>query len=185
MVFFTLLFSALFTQTDPDVFRRHLIELLPRLRRFARTLTASSSDADDLVQAACERALSRREQFQEGTRMDSWMFRIIHTLRLDEVKSGRNRAVHFSFEEQCDGWNEESDDQQRLEARMMLERVMRAMESLSPTDRAVLGLVCIDDMSYKEAAATLDIPIGTLMSRLARARMRLMALVNNGSGSAA
>ena len=69
-------------------FGDQLVVLLPRLRRFAYTLTSHREDADDLVQAACERALSRQHQWQAGTRLDSWIFRIIHTLRIDQTRSG-------------------------------------------------------------------------------------------------
>src|ERR1700760_1969076 len=72
-------------------FSDQLIAVLPRLRRFARGLTGSVVEADDLVQAACERALARREQFQEGTRFDSWMFRIVQTIWIDQLRS---RRVH-------------------------------------------------------------------------------------------
>ncbi len=83
-----------------------MVALLPRLRRYAYTLTSSREDADDLVQAACERALSRRHQWQTGTRLDSWMFRIIYTIRVDGIRSLQSRGVHVILEENCqaDQW---------------------------------------------------------------------------------
>jgi RNA polymerase sigma-70 factor (ECF subfamily) len=163
-------------ETDP--FRQQLIDLLPRLRRFAYTLTSNQFDADDLVQAACERALSRRKQFTVGTRLDSWMFRIIHTLRIDATRSARFRNPHLSFNEKYDGKGVTAhDDSKMVEAKILLDNVHRAMGQLPENDRTILALVCVDGMSYKEAAETLDIPVGTVMSRLARARIKLTKLV--------
>ncbi len=162
-------------ETDP--FRQQMIDLLPRLRRFAYTLTSDRYEADDLVQAACERALSRRDQFREGTRMDSWMFRIIHTLRIDASRSLKFRTSHSSFDEKYDSGDAVKNEYNKIEARMLLENVKQAMARLSENDRAVLALVCVDGMSYREAADTLAVPVGTVMSRLARARIKLAKLV--------
>ncbi len=163
-------------ETDP--FRQQMIDLLPRLRRFAYTLTSNRFDADDLVQAACERALTRREQFKMGTRMDSWMFRIVHTLRIDASRSSRSRNPHSSFNEEYDSrGHANSSERNKIEAKLMLDNVIKAMAQLSENDRVVIALVCVDGMSYKKAAETLDVPMGTVMSRLARARIKLTSLV--------
>jgi RNA polymerase sigma-70 factor (ECF subfamily) len=163
-------------------FRDQIVALLPRLRRFAFSLTSNLADADDLVQAACERALARERQWRPGTRLDSWMFRIIHTLRIDHVRSMRERRPHLPLEEttlQPTGDNSKS----RIEAKMALGRVVEAMQRLPENDRLILSLVCVEGQSYKDAAATLQVPIGTIMSRLARARRKLHTMVHHGNKS--
>ena len=158
-------------------FRDQVITLLPRLRRFAFSLTGNMDEADDLVQAACERALSREHQWRRGTRLDSWLFRIIHNLWIDNARSSRQSKIHIPIEEEGEGQKEVSEEG-GIEAKIMLQQVLQAMEQLPETDRVILSLICVDGMSYREASATLDIPLGTVMSRLARARQRLYALLN-------
>lgn len=167
--------------TDGDVFGEQLVALLPRLRRFARGLTGSAVQADDLVQAACERALSRRHQFQAGTRFDSWLFRIVQTLWIDHLRSAVVRREEGEVEDERVG-NDES--QRRAEARLALEEVRRASMQLPPDQRAALMLVTVDGFSYKEAAEIAQVPMGTIMSRLARARVALAALLEQGHGLA-
>lgn len=163
---------------ESDTFRQQMIDLLPRLRRFAYSLTLNRFGADDLVQLACERALSRKEQFKIGTRMDRWMFRIIYTLWVDSLRSKRSCTPHSSFNEEYHTGGTADNGSTRIEAKLMLDHVIQAMEQLSESDRVVLALVCIDGLSYKEAAMTLDVPVGTVMSRLARARVKLHSLVH-------
>jgi len=153
-------------------FNDQLIAVLPRLRRFARGLTGSAVEADDLVQAACERALSRAHQFQEGTRFDSWMFRIVQTIWIDQLRS---RAVRKEDAED-EGLEIGSDAPVRLvEARLELAEVRTALMKIPPEQRAALLLVTVDGLSYKEAAQIAEVPVGTIMSRLARARIALQA----------
>lgn len=162
-----------------DPFRSELIALLPRLHRYALALSARRDQAEDLVQAACERALSRRAQWQPGTRLDSWMFTILRNLWIDQLRA-QPRAVMLdddALEEIPDG-----DWDRAIEARLSLDEVMNAMRALSPAMRSVLALVCIDGCSYREAAEALDIPIGTVMSRLARARMELLRILDSAHG---
>ena len=151
-------------------FNDQLIAVLPRLRRFARGLTGSSFEADDLVQAACERALSRSHQFQEGTRFDSWMFRIVQTIWIDQLRSRDVRkeepeddAVHIGTESPV----------RLAEARLALGEVRAALMTIPPEQRAALLLVTVEGLSYKEAAQVAKVPVGTIMSRLARARIAL------------
>lgn len=158
-------------------YREQIVALLPRLRRFALSLTSNREDADDLVQAACERALNREHQWQPGTRLDSWLFRIIYTLRIDKTRSMRESKVHVPFAENAVR-QETGGNDNKLEAKLMLQRVLKVMRQLPENDRLILALVCIDGMSYKHASATLQVPLGTVMSRLARARRKLYALVN-------
>ena len=161
-------------------FGDQLIAVLPRLRRFARGLTGSVVEADDLVQAACERALSRRHQFEEGTRFDSWMFRIVQTIWIDQIRARDIRKEEKEIAEERLGSDEPV---RRVEARLALEEVRRAVDRLPPDQRTVLLLVTVDGLSYREAAEVVRVPVGTIMSRLARARIALQAeLEAGGSG---
>ena len=167
---------------DNPNFQEQLVLLLPRMRRFALSLTANMDKADDLVQAACERALSRKHQWQPGTRMDSWMFTIIHRLMIDNTRSMRERKPHIVFEE--DRFITAAiNGIKTLEAKLKLQKVATAMQKLKDSDRLVISLVCVDGMSYKHAAETLQVPVGTVMSRLARARKKLHQLVTSNPTS--
>jgi RNA polymerase sigma-70 factor (ECF subfamily) len=150
--------------------RNALVPLYPRLRRFAASLTGSEHDGDDLVQHACERALTRVSQWQPGTRLDSWLFRIIHNSWIDDRRSARARTR--APIEEAEGVIAD-DGEARMQARLTLEAVRREFGTLTAEHRAVLTLVCIDGLSYREAADVLGIPVGTVMSRLARARLDL------------
>lgn len=160
-------------------FNDQLVAVLPRLRRFARGLTGSVAEADDLVQAACERALTREHQFQEGTRFDSWMFRMVQTIWIDQIRSRAVRKEEPEAEAERIGTTE---SMRRAEARLALAEVGRALEQLPPEQRAALVLVTVDGLSYKEAAVVAEVPVGTIMSRLARARLALQAKLDSGGG---
>jgi RNA polymerase sigma-70 factor (ECF subfamily) len=160
-------------------FSDQLVAVLPRLRRFARGLTGSVVEADDLVQAACERALARQHQFQEGTRFDSWMFRIVQTIWIDQVRS---RDVRKEGETIIEDRLGSDAPVRRVEARLGLDEVRRAVGRLPPDQRMVLLLVTVDGLSYKEAAQVIGVPVGTIMSRLARARAALQVQLAAGSG---
>jgi RNA polymerase sigma-70 factor, ECF subfamily len=153
-----------------DGFSDQLVAMLPRLRRFARGMTGSPADADDLVQAACERALTRAHQFQEGTRFDSWMFRIVQTIWIDQIRARDVRKEEPDTGTERIGTDEST---RRAEARLGLEEVRQALQGLPAEQRAALLLVTVDGLSYKEAAAVAEVPVGTIMSRLARARVAL------------
>jgi RNA polymerase sigma-70 factor (ECF subfamily) len=153
-----------------DAFEAELIGLLPRLRAFALGLALDPAKADDLVQAGCERALSRRSQWQTGTRLDSWMFRILKNLWIDEFRSGgRTEPVDVETlgELPCAQWTA------GVEASIALEQILVHLAKLPLEMRTVLIAVCVEDLSYKETAELLEVPIGTVMSRLARARLAL------------
>lgn len=151
-----------------DFIRDELSALLPRLRRFARLVTRHREDADDLVQIAIERALIHAAQWQSGTRVDSWMFRIMKNAWIDEVRARARRAEVLAPEEAGERVGVSTSEQQ-------IERltIEKAMGRLSEEQRLVVGLVLIEGLPYKEAAQALDIPIGTLTSRLARGREAL------------
>jgi RNA polymerase sigma-70 factor, ECF subfamily len=158
-------------------FGDQLIAVLPRLRRFARGLSGSVADADDLVQAACERALARQHQFQEGTRFDSWMFRIVQTIWIDQIRSRDVRKEDGDIAEDRLGSDEPV---RRIEARLALAEVRRALDRLPPDQRAALLLVTVEGLSYKEAAEVVQVPVGTIMSRLSRARIALQLQLEAG-----
>ncbi|OYX55172.1 MAG: RNA polymerase subunit sigma-70 [Comamonadaceae bacterium 32-67-11] len=154
--------------SDP---RAELISLLPRLRRFAYGLTGDGHQADDLVQAGCLKAIERWSQYQSGTSLASWLFRILQTTWLDEYRTRQRQ--------QTDSWDEGFDEligddgTTLLEARSEARAVRRLVAELPEDQRAVLMLVAVEGLSYKEAAEVLELPLGTVMSRLARARGRL------------
>ena len=158
-------------------FSDQLIAVLPRLRRFARGLSGSVADADDLVQAACERALARQHQFQEGTRFDSWMFRIVQTIWIDQVRAREVRKEDGDVAEERLGSDEPV---RRVEARLALDEVRRAVDRLPPDQRTALLLVTVEGLTYKEAAEVAQVPVGTIMSRLARARIALQQQIDAG-----
>lgn len=157
-------------------FRAELVGLLPRLRRFGRALAGNREDADDLVQMALERALNRREQWQTGTRMLSWLFRIMQNAWIDEVRARSRRDRVFAPEEAGEHVGVSTTD-----AQIDALAVRKALERLDDDQRVAVSLVLVEGLPYKEAAAVLGIPIGTLTSRLARARGELQLLLT-GSG---
>lgn len=154
-----------------DPFVDELLALLPRLRRFAICLSRSREIADDLVQATCERALVNRDQFEPGTRLDAWTMRIMRNLWADRMRHPANRETFIDVDDAYYLMGEDGEAQS--EARLKLAEVARAIGALPTQQRDVLLLVCVEDYSYREAAQILSIPIGTVMSRLARARASL------------
>jgi RNA polymerase sigma-70 factor (ECF subfamily) len=162
--------------------RLELVSLLPRLRRFGYALTGSTDDGDDLVQSACERALTRLDQFETGTRLDSWMYRIMQNMWVDLRRSPQSRreinAEPADLEPLVVG-----DARREVEERLFLAAVRRAVAALPPEQRSVLVVVCVEGLSYREAAQVLDIPIGTVMSRLSRARLTVGQALGEGTTS--
>lgn len=156
---------------DRDRVARELVAFLPNLRRFSIALSGSRDMGDELLQAACERALANADRFRAGTRFDAWMFQIIRNLYIDGLRRRRTAGVEEDIEGRDDLVGESGE--QTVEARMTLRSVGEAIAELPVDQREVLILVCVEDLSYREAAALLDIPIGTVMSRLARARLAL------------
>jgi len=160
-------------------FEEQLVELLPRLRRFARGLAGSAGDADDLCQAAIERALKSRDQWQDGTRLDSWMYRITRNLWIDERRAAGRRGVHTPIDDavtQIAG-----DGTAEVEAGALRGDVDGAMARLPDEQREVVILVLVEGYAYREAAAILEVPIGTVTSRLARGRGTLMHLLGEAA----
>lgn len=153
-------------------FEDELLALLPRLRRFAASLSRNVADGDDLCQAAIERALRSRHLWEEGTRLDSWMYRIMRNIWIDEARARQRRAKTFAPEEE--GGHVGNRDDQRMEAVAELSSVERALSRLPDEQREVIALVLVEGLAYKEAAEILDIPMGTLTSRLVRGRNALL-----------
>jgi len=150
--------------------RSELVGLLPRLRRFAYGLAGSMEDGDDLVQGACERALRRLDQFQPGTRLDSWMYRIVQNLWIDQRRARQARPEAGMEPTDLEALAV-GDAERELNSRLALAGVQQAVATLPEEQRTILLLVCVEGLSYKAAAEVLEIPLGTVMSRLARARL--------------
>ena len=155
-----------------------LVALLPRLRRFARSLTHHAADADDLVQLALERALQKIDQWRAGSRLDSWMFGIIHHAWVDEIRA-RQRREHVLVNEDAGLQVADAASEAPIE-RLSLEA---AFAQLPEEQRAAVSLVLMEGMAYKEAAAILEVPIGTVTSRIARGRATLSALLGGPEGA--
>ena len=160
---------------QPSSFESQLAELLPRLRRFAHGLSRNAADADDLTQAAIERALNSRDQWQPGTRLDSWAYRIMRNLWIDTVRSRSRKAVHEAPEEE--GLNVGEDPRNRMDESLDLKRIMTAMERLPDEQREIVALILIEGFGYREVSEMLGLPIGTVSSRLVRGRTALLAMV--------
>ncbi|HKR37110.1 MAG TPA: RNA polymerase sigma factor [Steroidobacteraceae bacterium] len=157
-------------------FRRELVELLPRLRRFASVLTRSHDDAEDVVQAAVERALRHADSWQQGSRLDSWLYKIMQNLWRDELRAHRRRAEPLESHADIAG----ADGRDVTIRHIQSNEARQALEELPEDQRVVIALVVLEGMSYQQAADILEVPVGTVMSRLARARARLAASLGEG-----
>lgn len=155
-----------------ETVRARLIESLPRLRRFARTLTRDVHDADDLVQLAIERALQRHAQWDGESKFESWMFGILRHAWIDEVRARKRHGQVLAPAEAGEHVGDRG-----LEPQETTWSIEAALEQLPQEQRLVIGLVLVEGLAYKEAAHVLDVPIGTIMSRLARGRETLQALL--------
>ncbi len=152
-----------------DPFADDLIAFLPNLRRFAISLCRSADIADDLVQITVERAFAGRSGFDPASRLDAWLFRILRNAWIDMVRRTRTRGTEIDI---VDAPEVRSvDGEQVVETSLMLQAARNAIEQLPPDQREVILLICVEELTYKEASDLLGIPIGTVMSRLARARI--------------
>lgn len=163
--------DGLFVMT-PDQFKTEMIGLLPRLRRFAMSLTRSGPDADDLLQDACSAALHKWHQYDPAQPLDRWLFRIVRNLWVSEIRKRKVRQGegHIPAEEATE-LRVESNADDILAAKEVRRQVADLDEDLSQP----LLLVCAEGYSYKEASDLLGIPIGTVMSRIHRARKLLVS----------
>ena len=157
-----------------DLLQTRIIELLPKLRRFARSLTRNPHDADDLLQGALERALTHLEQWQADTRLDSWLYTIVKHAWIDEVRARARRERTFEGGGQVDDIPDHRGDASGTLS------VEQAMERLPEDQRLAVALVLIEGLPYKEAAQIIGVPMGTLTSRLARGREALQQLLEPG-----
>lgn len=158
-----------------QTFGQQLIGLLPNLRRFALSLTRSAASADDLVQITCEKALANASSYAEGTRLDAWLFRIMRNAWIDQLRKNKTAGLSVDVDALV---NMPGDDGTRqTESVLMLKATRAAIADLPDDQREVLVLVCIEELSYQETSELLNIPIGTVMSRLARARKKLASVM--------
>jgi RNA polymerase sigma-70 factor (ECF subfamily) len=150
--------------------KEKLVSILPKMQRFARALTGSRDAADDLVQQACERFLRKPETSDGIVCLESWMYRVINNAWIDEKRSMRTKLSDpLEAGAEIVGENGEH----TVTVRSTLARIRLEMAKLPVEQRTALMLVCVDGLSYQEAAGILGIPVGTLMSRLCRARLAL------------
>jgi|HigsolmetaAR202D_1030399.scaffolds.fasta_scaffold59826_1 RNA polymerase sigma-70 factor (ECF subfamily) len=152
-------------------------QLIPRLRAYARVMTKDHDRADDLVQTCLERALRSLNQFTVGTNLRAWLFTILRHAHINEVRRQAKWAGSLDSAECEDLFPVGAPQDKIIEFRDL----NRAFRRLSKPDRNVLSLVGAEGMSYQDAADALDVPIGTVRSRLSRARTRLRSLMDNGT----
>lgn len=162
----------------PASWREQIVTALPRLRRFARTLARNAADADDLVQTSLERALVHADQWNRESRIESWMFGIMKNAWIDETRSRARRGRVFAPAEAGENVGDPAS-----EAHADALSIEAAMALLPDEQRLAVSLVLVEGLSYKEAAAVMEVPIGTLTSRLARGRETLAAKLG-GTGAA-
>jgi RNA polymerase sigma-70 factor (ECF subfamily) len=160
---------------QPSPFEDQLASLLPRLRRFAHALSRDPADADDLTQATIERALRSKAQWQEGTRLDSWAYRIMRNLWIDTARARTRKNAREAPEEE--GLSVGEDPREAIDAAVDLKRVMAAMELLPDEQREVVALILVEGFGYREVSEMLGLPMGTISSRLVRGRTALLAMV--------
>jgi RNA polymerase sigma-70 factor, ECF subfamily len=153
-----------------DPLQRELPQLLPRLWRFALRLTRNAGDAEDLVQRSCVRALERRLQWQPGSAMLSWLFSIMHSIWLNELRSAQRRREASLDSGEGFAYDDVAASSGDPEQGLWYRQVVMAVEQLPEAQRLVMLLVAVEGMSYREASDVLGLPIGTVMSRLSRAR---------------
>jgi RNA polymerase sigma-70 factor (ECF subfamily) len=156
-----------------ELFRDEIIELLPRLRRFARAITRHPQDADDLVQVTVERALQKFAQWQDESKLESWMFGIMRNAWIDEVRARARRDRVLAPAEAGENIGAHASDEDAI-------ALQAALAQLPDEQRMAIALVLIEGLSYKEAAEVLEVPIGTLTSRLARGRDALATILLEG-----
>jgi RNA polymerase sigma-70 factor (ECF subfamily) len=149
---------------------QRLVELIPRLRRYARALVGDRATADDLVQDTLERAWTKLHLYRRGTDLRAWLFTVMHNVHVNRVRAARTT-------ETLDDEMPELAQRATQGDALLVRDLERAMARLPAEQRAVLLLVTLEEMSYDEVARTMGIPIGTVMSRLSRSREKLRALM--------
>ncbi|ACI97710.1 sigma-70 family RNA polymerase sigma factor [Rhodospirillum centenum] len=155
-------------------FEDQLAEQIAALRRYALVLTRSRTEAEDLVQDCLAKALSCADQWQPGTDLRAWLFRILYTCHVSLLRKQQVRARAQQGE--VPETSADPEQPRRLEVK----RVLSALDRLPAAQREAIVLVALEDMKYEDAARRLGIPVGTLMSRLARGREALRRLMDEG-----
>jgi RNA polymerase sigma-70 factor (ECF subfamily) len=168
------------TKQREETLRDQIVGLLPRLRRFGLSLTKDLDTADDLVQGACERALTRLDQLREGSRLDSWLYRIIYTLWIDRLRRRQVRSEKLIVLcRETESRSVSSDPDINFTTSL---DVRTALESLPEEHRAAVMLVCLEGYGYAEAADVLNVPAGTIASRVSRARGMMSQRLRDDKG---
>jgi RNA polymerase sigma-70 factor (ECF subfamily) len=160
----------------PSGFTLRLIAQIPRLRRYATAWLHNAADADDLVQDCIERALLRHDSLRDPDRLGGWLLAILHNMHLSNLRRTRRLGQPLAVDSLADDLALSAPPEDRGEIRSFV----RAMETLSEDHRQILLLVGLEGLSYREIAELLEVPIGTVMSRLARARERLRIALEGG-----
>jgi len=155
--------------------------IIPALRRYARALVREHEQADDLVQDCLERVIARWGQLRKEESPREWAFSILHNLAIDGMRRSARRGIHVAIDDVDEN---ELIVAGRQESHLRHAELFRALEALPPEQRSVVLLVSVEDMTYAEAAKALDIPIGTVMSRLARGRERLQKALDGDAAPA-
>lgn len=152
-------------------FSDDMIAALPNLKRYAMSLCRRADIADDLVQTTVERAFRNRDRFDPGTKLLAWMMRILRNAWIDQTRRNKTRGpeVELADAPEIAG----TDGVRVVESRNMLQKTADALDLLPADQRDVVIIVCVQGMTYQEAADILEIPVGTVMSRLARGRAAL------------
>jgi RNA polymerase sigma-70 factor (ECF subfamily) len=165
--------------TRPPAFADALVAHLPKLRRYAMALVGNATLADDLVQDCIERALGQEAQLREPERLAGWLRRILHNLYIDEIRRSKRRGRERDITELADHLELSTPAPDNSAVREFI----HAVGHLSVEHRQILLLVSVEELSYREIADELGLPLGTVMSRLARARERLRSLLQNDSAT--
>jgi RNA polymerase sigma-70 factor (ECF subfamily) len=152
-------------------FEAELLAMLGSMYRYAYSLCRSRDVAEDLVQATCEKALANRDSFDPETKFQAWLLRILRNTWIDMTRRQKTAGRQVELDDVSETLSTANPG--AAEDALTLKQVMAAIDRLPPDQREIMLLVCVEDMSYREAATILDVPIGTVMSRLARARMAI------------
>ena len=157
-------------------FRRQLAAEMPVLRRFARALTGDAALADDLVQDCLERALAKAHLYDPSRPLRAWLFTVLRNLHVSGLRQSRRSQVVKTVDDLVDGEGAVAPDQ---EHRLAVGSVTEALARLAPQHREVILLVGLEEMSYRDVSEILGVPIGTVMSRLSRAREQMRQLLED------
>ncbi len=162
---------------DPGLPHPELVAAIPRLRRYARVLTGDASRADDLVQDTLARAWEKRRLWRAGTDLRAWLFTVMHNVHVNQLALLRREAGNVSLDADTNGAAWQLPVRGNQLDRVELLELVTQMGRLPPDQREVLLLAAVEEMRYEEIANVLSVPIGTVMSRLSRAREKLRRLV--------